>query len=143
MTQEKLYPITVVPQFKNFIELLEKGELTHHLFLSRKNVESPYVMGYEVRGIKPENVELVKSVFKWFNYTPIVTINKSNKYRLRVRSTNLIGLFSGLQFFHSFVSDFVENNENAKNVWSQYITRMEEKYNKQLVSIEEDGDLPF
>jgi hypothetical protein len=141
MTQEKLYPIEIVPQFKTFINLLEKGELNHKIFIRRKTKESPYRMGYEVNMVKPEHLDTVKSMFKWFNYSPVVYQHKNGKYRLRVRSNNLVSGFSGLQFFHTLLNDFTNNNETMKEVWTQYLTRMEEKHNKELLTI--DGDLPF
>jgi hypothetical protein len=141
MTQEKLYPIDIVPQFKTFINLLEKGELTHKIYLRRRSVESQYKMCYEVNMVKPEHLDIIKNVFNWFNYKPLVYQHKSGKYRLRVRSNNLVSGFSGLQFFHTLLNDFIENNETMKNLWTQYLERMEEKHNKELVTI--DGDLPF
>lgn len=141
MTNENLYPVTCVSSIKTFLELVEKGELQHGVFLHRRTKESPYKLWYKVNNVKPEHTTVVTDMFKWFGYSPYIYTHKNGKKRFSVLSNNLVSGFMGLQHFRDLLMNQVELNENVSNTLSQYLRRMTEKQNKQLVSI--DGDLPF
>jgi hypothetical protein len=141
MSNENLYPVTCVRSIKTFLELIEKNELKHKVFLRRRTKEDPYRLGYEVNLVKPEHLQLVMDMFKWFGYKPVVHTHKSGLKRLRVRSNSMVSGFMGLQYFRDLLEGQVEVNTTIGETLSQYLRRMEEKQNKQLVSIDED--LPF
>jgi hypothetical protein len=141
MSNENLYPVTCVRSIKSFLELIEKGELKHKVFTRRKTKDSPYRLGYEVNLVKPEHLQIVMDMFKWFNYKPYVYTHKSGLKRLRVRSNNLVSGFMDLQYFRDLLQGQIELDTNIGETLSHYLRRMSEKQNKQLVSI--DGDLPF
>lgn len=141
MTNKNLYPVTCVSSIKTFLELVEKGELQHDVFLHRRTKESPYKLWYKVNNVKPQHTTVVKDMFKWFGYSPYVYTHKSGLQRFSVLSNNLVSGFMGLQHFRDLLTNQVELNENVFNTLFQYLHRMEEKHDKQLVSI--DSDLPF
>lgn len=141
MSKENLYPVSVVPSIKSVLELIEKGELKHKVYIRRRTKESPYGLGYEVNNVKPEHLQVVMDMFNWFGYKPFVHTHKSGLKRLRVRSNNMVSGFMGLQHFRDLLEGHVDVNITIGDTLSQYLRRMEEKHDKQLVSI--DFDLPF
>jgi hypothetical protein len=141
MSNENLYPVTCVRSIKTFLELIEKNDLKHKVYIRRKTKDSPYGLGYEVNMVKPEHLQVVMDMFQWFGYKPFVHTHKSGLKRLRVRSNSMVSGFMGLQYFRDLLEGQVEVNTTIGETLSQYLRRMEEKQNKQLVSIDED--LPF